>query len=496
MPKTRRAIIIAFLLLNVIWSFHYFNLLTAPRRFAKLPIPPKEDIPEYSKIDELTAAAEHHVHNNSTKSWFFGAVGDAAVAVEESLEWFRLAPSQSTSAIDVKLKTKGMQGIGAATPTTKFGAESQSGSGIGSLEESVAPTNLSASHTMAAFSAIPSSVTDTSSISDGIENVLLPTPTPLILYAYAPASWALPNLNFFLKHGLHGSATFIFIINGALVLDEDAGTSSKFNNNTGLAIQDVLRILEPYVEKHSNVKIWKRPNTCYDLGAYAKVLKSNSSALVKSHEKFILINASLRGPFVPFWSRECWSDTYLRLLDTTKADSGITVTKPVKLVGMTINCAGVRPRHIQSMILATDRIGMDILLGENTNETSSKADSAAASDTTSSHYKKIGIDACPTSMDEAVNIEVSLTSLVQSYNYSVRAMMAEYWSKKDFEKDCTNGDVNAAKGAYEGGDLGVFETLFIKTRWAVEAEQTERLTQWYDGAAESGMSKGAWDKCG
>jgi len=42
----------------------------------------------------------------------------------------------------------------------------------------------------------------------------------------------------------------------------------------------------------------------------------------------------------------------------------------------------------------------------------------------------------------------------------------------------------------------VFETLFIKTRWAVEIDQTERLTQWYNGAMDSGMSKGAWDKCG
>jgi hypothetical protein len=192
------------------------------------------------------------------------------------------------------------------------------------------------------------------------------------------------SLNFFRKHGLHGSATFVFIINGALVLSDDAETSSPvFKNSMDSGIQDVLGVLEPFAQKHSNVKIWKRPNTCYDLGVYAEVLKSNSSALVRAHEKFILINASSRGPFVPFWSQACWSDAYLRLIDTTAANSNATDTDPVKLVGMTNNCVEVRPRHIQSMILATDQVGMNILLGETGNTTDS-----SASNTTSSSYTK------------------------------------------------------------------------------------------------------------
>ena len=491
-PKTGRVVIAAFFLLSIIWSFRYFNPFVTSPRFAKLPRPPQGDVPKYPKIEDLTTAAEQHDHNNSNKSWFFGAVGDAAIAVEESLEWFRLSPSQSVSIVDPGMKTK--QSIAVATPTARIDADPHPGNGTGLLAEYVAPANISTLQTTATttYATVSSSVTDTHESNGGMDPVSAPMSTSLILYAYAPATWALPNLNFFLKHGLHGSATFVFVINGALVPSDDAETSYPvFKNSTDSGIQDVLRVLEPFAEKYSNVQIWKRPNTCYDLGAYAEVLKSNSSALVRAHEKFILINASLRGPFVPFWSQECWSDAYLRLLDATAADSNATDADPVKLVGMTINCVGIRPRHIQSMILATDQVGMNILLGETGNTTD-----ISASNTTSSSYTKIGIDACPTSMDEAINIEVSLTSLIQSHNYTVRAMMAEYWSQKDYELDCTNGDINAAKGAYEGGDLGVFETLFIKTRWAVEADQTERLTQWYDGAVDSGMSRGAWDKCG
>jgi hypothetical protein len=141
-PKTGRMVIAAFFLLSIIWSFRYFNPFVTSLRFAKLPRPPQGDVPEYPKIEELMAAAEQHDHNKSSKSWFFGSVGDAAVAVEESLEWFRLSSSQSVSIVDSGMKTK--QSIAAATPTARIGADPPPGSGTGSLKEYVAPANISA----------------------------------------------------------------------------------------------------------------------------------------------------------------------------------------------------------------------------------------------------------------------------------------------------------------------------------------------------------------
>jgi hypothetical protein len=495
-PKAGRLALAAFGLLCLAWSFRYFDPLASSPRFAKLPRPPQGDVPEFPKIEDLTAAAEVHHPFKSTKAWFFGATGDDAVV--ETEEWFRLpfAKSATNKALSTQVNTHENTAI--PTPSQRSETDAHSRIGAGSLEEYIAPANMS-STVLVASEAIPSptSKLDLSRVSEHASEMISPpttVPTPLILYAYSPASWALPNLQFFLKQGLHSAATFVFIINGALVPGiESSHSSSTYINNTEADVLDVLNILGPYADKYSNVQIWKRPNTCYDLGAYAEVLKTNASALVKSHDKFVLINASLRGPFVPFWSQECWSDAYLRLINTRNAINS-TDADPAKLVGMTINCVDVRPRHIQSMILATDRVGIDILLGQS--DDNSGVALVGSNDTSIPKYSNIGIDACPTSMDEAVNIEVSLTVLIQSHNYSVRAMMAEYWSKQDYEEDCTNGDVNAAEGAYEGGDLGVFETLFIKTRWGVEADQTERLTQWYDGAVYSGMSRGAWDKCG
>ncbi len=111
---------------------------------------------------------------------------------------------------------------------------------------------------------------------------------PLVLYAYADSETgsALANLNFFLAHGIHAAADFIFILNGETETDV-----------AGL------------IPKKENIRIVKRPNDCYDLGAYAEVLLADG--LYKSYKRFITMNASVRGPFVPYWSEGCWTDMFL-----------------------------------------------------------------------------------------------------------------------------------------------------------------------------------------
>lgn len=119
--------------------------------------------------------------------------------------------------------------------------------------------------------------------------------SPLILYAYSESDYGRVSLGFFCRHGLHDAADFIFIFNG----DTDADA--------------IVPIDRP------NIKVIKRANECYDLGAYAEVLKANDKALVKKHKRFIMVNASVRGPFMPYWSNECWSDAFLnRVTDKVK----------------------------------------------------------------------------------------------------------------------------------------------------------------------------------
>lgn len=113
-----------------------------------------------------------------------------------------------------------------------------------------------------------------------------PTDRPLILYAYADSSTgsARTNLEFFLAHALHDAADFVFILNGETDVDK-------------------------IIPSKKNIRYVKRPNDCYDLGAYAEVLLADD--LYKSYKRFITLNASIRGPFIPYWSDACWSDMYL-----------------------------------------------------------------------------------------------------------------------------------------------------------------------------------------
>ncbi|KAL8956153.1 MAG: hypothetical protein Q9183_006396, partial [Haloplaca sp. 2 TL-2023] len=118
----------------------------------------------------------------------------------------------------------------------------------------------------------------------------------LIIYTYYETENAKRNAEFFIRHGLHDSADFIFIMNGQ---------------------ESNLEYLLP--KDAPNVRIVRRhENRCFDLGASGEVLRSMGDALHR-YDKFILLNASIRGPFVPHWSKECWSDAYTgRITDQVK----------------------------------------------------------------------------------------------------------------------------------------------------------------------------------
>lgn len=106
----------------------------------------------------------------------------------------------------------------------------------------------------------------------------------LITYVYAETAEARKNLNFFIQHGLHSRADFVFIFNG----ETDAPA---------------------LLPDAPNIRSVRRNNTCYDLGSHAEVLQADG--LWQKYKRFILMNASVRGPFMPHWSDSCWSERFL-----------------------------------------------------------------------------------------------------------------------------------------------------------------------------------------
>ncbi|KAK7734019.1 hypothetical protein SLS53_008014 [Cytospora paraplurivora] len=317
---------------------------------------------------------------------------------------------------------------------------------------------------------------------------------PLILYAYAESENALTNLKFFLSKGLHGRADFVFIFNGAA--------------------PEAVRLIPKVLP---NVKVVQRGNTCYDIGAYGEVLRSqikfgkwakeeDGIQLWKRYKKFITINASIRGPFLPVWSDECWTDAILRkVTHETKVSLGIPVIFRRalyachsailgayadivfdQLVGLSYHCNPAP--HLQSMLLATDHIGMSILLDP------TLAYSVPASDPPhGTFYDPVGFSKCYSDFNKAVHSEIGMARLIRSQGYKVDAMLtsvhilgaAEYCERAAWPTD------HLWNGMYFGFNVHPYEMLFMKANRDIDPELVKRFTEWHLRDRSN-----SWDTCG
>ncbi|KAM7216052.1 hypothetical protein V8F06_008525 [Rhypophila decipiens] len=265
----------------------------------------------------------------------------------------------------------------------------------------------------------------------------------LILYAYSESDSARANIQFFITKGLHSTSDFIFIING--------------NNSVASLIPSL-----------PNVRIISRENTCYDLGAFGEVLRQDD--LYKQYTRFITLNASIRGPFLPMWtSKQCWKDIYLS-----------RVTDETKLVGMTLNC---KPRpHIQSMILATDQIGIAAMLDPK------QALAASVDDQFANNTNLVAFAGCYAGYKEAVHAEIGTTGLIQAAGYKVDVLMTAMHSESTPEEFCKanpdSGDV-LFNGAYFGSNVHPYETVFIKANRNVDTKLLDKMTEWHLKMAET-----------
>ncbi|KAJ0331887.1 hypothetical protein COL5a_002557 [Colletotrichum fioriniae] len=209
------------------------------------------------------------------------------------------------------------------------------------------------------------------------------------------------------------------------------------------------------------------------MGAIGEVLRKDD--LWKKYKRFITMNASIRGPFLPAWSSSCWSDLYLS-----------KVTETTKLVGMTLNCI---PRlHVQSMIFATDDVGMGILLDPTV------ATSASEDDRFGSKDAPVGLSGCYADWNAAVHAEVGTTGLIMNAGYKVDAMMTALHSEEGVEEYCKahpdSGDLLWDK-KYFGSNIHPYETVFIKANRNVDPSLMSSMTDWH-----MRMKSNSFDVCG
>ncbi|OBT50285.1 hypothetical protein VE04_08726, partial [Pseudogymnoascus sp. 24MN13] len=142
---------------------------------------------------------------------------------------------------------------------------------------------------------------------------------PLITYAYYESPFARANLKFFVDHALHDAADFIFILNG----ETDADKTIIF------ADSDVPEDLRDLIPRRDKKNIFVLNSVLGGEGWIGKdgpiaepkgmVSAGDNMLLRNKYKRYILMNASIRGPFVPRWSTQCWTDSYLnRLTDRIK----------------------------------------------------------------------------------------------------------------------------------------------------------------------------------
>ena len=93
----------------------------------------------------------------------------------------------------------------------------------------------------------------------------------------------------------------------------------------------------------TNVQVLLRDNIGYDFGGWSDGLLTND--LYKKYDKFIFVNSSVSGPFLPSWYKGNWTDIYINGLQDN-----------IKLFGSTINTINqpLTWSHVQSYIFSMD----------------------------------------------------------------------------------------------------------------------------------------------
>lgn len=163
----------------------------------------------------------------------------------------------------------------------------------------------------------------------------------LVIYVFHDSNdWYRENLKFFVRVALgrHDGedVDYIFVINGETQLD----------------VENLLS--KTRAQKSGRTRVISRENTCLDGGTIGFVL-SKDPGIETRYRYFVLINSSVRGPFLPRYLQTL----HPKRLAWTAVMTGM-LNHDVKLVGTTVSCQG--QVHVQSMVLATDRIGMSLLM--------------------------------------------------------------------------------------------------------------------------------------
>lgn len=153
---------------------------------------------------------------------------------------------------------------------------------------------------------------------------------------------------------------------------------------------------------------------------------------------------------------------------------------------MTVNCLP-RP-HVQSMVLATDDVGMATLLN------ASLATSASPADFFGAENEPVGFSACYNNWASAVHAEIGASALIVNAGFKLDALLTLLHAEAGVDEYCRANpgldDVLHDK-SYFGANVHPYETVFVKANRDIDPSLMRSMTSWH-----LRMNTSSFDTCG
>lgn len=200
-----------------------------------------------------------------------------------------------------------------------------------------------------------------------------------------------------------------------------------------------------------NIRYIRTENSGHDFGSYATVIDDPA---FDAHDRFLFVNCTVRGPFLPPYDRQCWTRPFLSLLqgDVHLCGSSINIlhdSRPFHQHYQAAHPDDPQPySHVQSSVHAMTRDCLDMLRH-------------------SGFYARLP----SLTKDEAVvEAEIGMSQRVKAAGWNLSCVLPAY---QGIDYRLAHGEINKATktghpqtaGAYFGFSLHPFEPVFVKTGW-------------------------------
>lgn len=212
-----------------------------------------------------------------------------------------------------------------------------------------------------------------------------------------------------------------------------------------------------------NIRYIQTPNYGQDFGAVATVV--NDGAL-DAYDHLIFVNCTVRGPFLPPYHSECWTQAFLSLLVEDVHLCGATINilhddRPFHRLYEAAFPGDPKPySHVQSSVHAMTRDCLAML-------------------------RKAGVYAAApglTKEEAVVTCEIGMSQRVKAAGWNMSCLLPPYRGA-DYRR--AHGEINPATpnghpqgpGSYFGQSLHPYEAIFLKTGWgAISSEAWDFYT--------------------